>query len=233
MAVSAERISVYSLADLKNTTDDALPVYLNSLKFTQSHTLTDVRLALGYSAFLLCAATFYWDYTYGFDSTKLYTTIAVAIYTLLNTVLTFWIWGVEKTTVYVGTLPSTGEKITVQSRTEKHKPVYRLTVTTTGRDGQRVRKMVDKAFSNWFDVRGHFCAKPFQQILASGVEVLGRVDPKNVVREERVFEKEQEVDGRTMDDKWASLLAESAGGEVAAETSATPGKSAKRRNKKA
>merc|ERR1711939_65250 len=57
MAVSQEKISVHSLADLKNTSDDAIPAYLNSLSFKQSHTLTDTRLALGYSAFLICAAT--------------------------------------------------------------------------------------------------------------------------------------------------------------------------------
>ncbi len=75
MAVSQEKISVYNIAgawparanqtpcakkpkeltrkgwpDLKNTSDDAIPNYLNSLKIKQSHYLTDVRLALGYSA---------------------------------------------------------------------------------------------------------------------------------------------------------------------------------------
>jgi signal peptidase complex subunit 2 len=90
------------LTDLKNTSDDALPTYLNSIGFTQSHTLTDVRLGLGYTAFAICAATFYWDYKLGFDKTKFYTAAAVALYALLNGALTFWIWGVEKGKVYVG-----------------------------------------------------------------------------------------------------------------------------------
>lgn len=95
--------------DLKNTSDDAVTNYLNSLKFKQSHTLTDIRLALGYLAFAISAATFYWDYKLGFDSTKYYTAAAVAVYTCLNGALTFWIWGVEKGKIYVGTSPG-GDK---------------------------------------------------------------------------------------------------------------------------
>jgi hypothetical protein len=91
-----------TVQDLKNTTDDALPIYLNSIGFTQSHTLSDTRLVIGYSAFIICAATFYWDYKIGFEETKYYTAAAVAVYALLNGILTFWIWGVEKGTVYVG-----------------------------------------------------------------------------------------------------------------------------------
>lgn len=128
MADANSKISVYSLAgmwfypsdlhgssinhssDLKNTSDDTIPIYLNSLKFKQSHTLTDVRLAIGYTAFAICTACFYWDYKLGFESTKYYTTAAVALYTILNGALTFWIWGVEKGRVYVGTSPS-GDKV--------------------------------------------------------------------------------------------------------------------------
>ena len=96
--------------DLKNTSDDAIPIYLNSLKFKQNHSLSDIRLAIGYSAFAICAATFFWDYKLGFDATKYYTAAAVAVYACLNGLLTLWIWGVEKGKVYVGTSPN-GDKV--------------------------------------------------------------------------------------------------------------------------
>jgi signal peptidase complex subunit 2 len=96
--------------DLKNTSDDAIPNYLNSLKFRQSHTLTDVRLALGYTAFGIAAACFLWDYKLGFESTKYYTAAAVTLYTLINTALTLWIMFREKGVIYEGTSPS-GEKV--------------------------------------------------------------------------------------------------------------------------
>lgn len=90
------------IPDLKNTTDDALPNYLTSLKFKQSHTLTDVRLALGYTAVVIAAVTFYFDYRLGWDKTKGWTLWAVVVYFILNSALTFWVWGVEKGTVFVG-----------------------------------------------------------------------------------------------------------------------------------
>lgn len=190
-----------------------------------------MRLALGYSAFALCAATFAWDYKYGFESTKFYTTIAVAVYTLLNTALTFWIWGVEKNTVYVGTHKTNGTKIQVQTKTDKFKAVYRVTVITTTKDGKVTTKKIDKSFSGWFDGAGHFVARPFQQMLATNVEVIGNVDPKNVVVAAKKEKVDELDDNRSMDDKWASLLAESV--DLDALTTATPAKSAKKRAKKA
>lgn len=94
-------ISLYSV-DLKNTTDDALPNYLTSLKFEQSHFLTDVRLVLGYSAVLIAAITFAFDYKLGWDKTKDHTFWAVIAYFVLNGALTVWIWGIEKGKVFAG-----------------------------------------------------------------------------------------------------------------------------------
>lgn len=65
----------------------------------------DTRLALGYGAFAVAAACFFWDYRLGFEPTKYYTAAAVALYALLNGVLTYWIGFVEKGTVYQGTAP--------------------------------------------------------------------------------------------------------------------------------
>jgi len=221
---------VHSLADLKNTSDDAIPAYLNSLSFKQSHTLTDTRLALGYSAFLICAATFYWDYKLGFDSTKYYTAVAVAIYTLLNGALTFWIWGVEKGTIYIGT-NSAGDKIQIASKTEKHVPIYNLTVTVW-KKGEKDGKVVSikKPFTQWFDKKGGFVVLPFQQMIASAVDVVGKMDPGKVVKKEKKVASVEDAD-KSMDDKWASLLAESSGVSLGAEETATP-KSSKKRSKK-
>lgn len=88
--------------DLKNTTDDALPNCMTSLKFKQSHYLTDVRLALGYSAVVIAAITFAADYKYGWDATKAGTFWAVIVYFLLNGAFTLWLWQVEKGVVFSG-----------------------------------------------------------------------------------------------------------------------------------
>ena len=101
------------LTDLKNTTDDALPNYLTSLKFKQSHHLTDVRLALGYAAVIIAAITFVADYKLGWDKTKAGTLWAVLMYFALNGALTVWIWAVEKGQVFTGEVnhPSKGPSV--------------------------------------------------------------------------------------------------------------------------
>ncbi|POS76917.1 microsomal signal peptidase 25 kDa subunit [Diaporthe helianthi] len=201
MAVSAEKITLYNLADLKNTSDDALPNYLNSLGLKQSHILTDVRLALGYSAFLVAAACFLWDYKLGFESTKHYTAGAVAVYSLLNTALTMWMWLKEKGIVYVGTAPKgetvyiqihdgkgrqtmtdpgaeRNKQITIATHTKKNVPIYNLAITITPKTGSPTTINLSRSFTEWFDAAGRFVATPFQTMLASTVPVIGSLDPK-------------------------------------------------------
>lgn len=163
--------------DLKNTTDDAIPNYLNSLSFTQSHTLTNTRLALGYSALAIASACFAWDYKLGFDSTKHLTALAVALYTLLNGALTLWVLYVERGTVYAGTAPS-GESVRIATTTRKNVPEYIVTVEVTGKGGKKEVVEVRRGFAEWFDAAGRFVAAPFQAMLAGSVAVVGRCDPK-------------------------------------------------------
>ncbi|KAF6839870.1 signal peptidase complex [Colletotrichum plurivorum] len=177
--MSGERITVHNLADLKNTSDDALPNYLNSLKFTQSHTLTDVRLALGWSAFLIAAACFGWDYQFGFQSTKYYTAAAVVLYSILNGALTLWIWLKEAGTVYEGTSPS-GDKISIATSTKKNVPTYNMKITITSKNGATKKIELSKPFAEWFDSQGHFVATPFQEILATNIPAIGQLNSKRV-----------------------------------------------------
>ncbi|KAM5345338.1 hypothetical protein ACJ41O_011200 [Fusarium nematophilum] len=192
MANSAEKISVYNLADLKNTSDDAIPNYLNSLKFRQSHTLTDVRLALGYSAFAIAAACFLWDYKLGFDNTKHFTAAAVAVYTLVNTALTLWITFREKGIIYEGTSPS-GEKISISSSTKKNVPVYNLAITVTDNNSKSTVLKLSKPFTSWFDQTGQFVAIPFQEVLASSVPLIGKRDPKRVAVSQDLLDANPDV----------------------------------------
>ncbi|KAF8432091.1 microsomal signal peptidase 25 kDa subunit-domain-containing protein [Terfezia claveryi] len=102
MAEVRPKININSLSDLKNTTDDAIPNYLNSVGYRQIHTITDIRLALGFTACAIAAVAFYYDYKFGFEAAKTVTLYSVVSYFALNTLLTYWIWGVEAGTIYVG-----------------------------------------------------------------------------------------------------------------------------------
>ncbi|KAI9722585.1 MAG: hypothetical protein M1812_001516 [Candelaria pacifica] len=179
--MTTPKIAIHSLSDLKNTTDDALPNYLNSLSFKQSQFLTDVRLVLGYTTVAIAAATFYFDYTLGFEKTKGWTLIAVIAYFLLNGVLTYWIWGVEKGKIFVGEL--NGTQLTIQSHVDRHIPVYHLNVSYALSNNRGIWHNIHLArpFTKWFSADGFFVAKPLQQWLATEIPVVGQADPGNVV----------------------------------------------------
>ncbi|OHE93583.1 microsomal signal peptidase 25 kDa subunit [Colletotrichum orchidophilum] len=206
--MSSEKITVHNLADLKNTSDDALPNYLNSLKFTQTHTLTDVRLALGYSAFLVAGACFLWDYKLGFDSTKYYTAAAVALYSILNGALTLWIWLKEAGTVYEGTSPS-GEKVNIATSTKKNVPTYNMKITLTSKNGENKIINLSNPFNQWFDSQGRFVAVPFQEILATNIPAVGKLDPK------RVTSASQGYSTDVLDALYAESTATGSGAEAA------------------
>jgi hypothetical protein len=101
--MAESRISPFSLNDLKNTTDDALGNYLRGLNFKQDNSKLDVRLALGYSAVVIGGVTFAADYKLGWEATKYWTAVAVAVYAVLNAALTYWMWAVERGLVFEGT----------------------------------------------------------------------------------------------------------------------------------
>ncbi|KAK7744861.1 hypothetical protein SLS53_003094 [Cytospora paraplurivora] len=227
MAVSQEKITVYNLADLKNTSDDAIPNYLNSLKFKQSHTLTDVRLGLGYTAFLVAAACFGWDYKFGFEDTKYYTAAAVAVYALLNTALTLWIWLKEKNIVYVGTAPS-GETITIATHTKKNIPIYNLAISIAPKSGGKPRTIdLSRSFTEWFDAAGHFVVTPFQTVLASTVPVIGNLDPKRAN-----VQQEEAASGPQYTEEELTALLAAAGATPEDANAATSGSSAKKGGKR-
>ncbi|KAK7415411.1 hypothetical protein QQZ08_012352 [Neonectria magnoliae] len=223
MANAAEKISVYNLADLKNTSDDAIPNYLNSLKFKQSHFLTDVRLALGYSAFALAAACFLWDYKLGFESTKHFTAAAVGLYSLINTALTLWITVREKGVVYEGA-SSSGETISITTSTKKNVPIYNVTVTVTSKDSKKRAFKIAKPFSAWFDQTGQFIALPFQEMLATSVPLIGKCDPKRVTVSQELLDANPDV----LD---AILAANSATAEGSTTAAEATGKKANKRRK--
>ena len=111
--MSDTRVSPYSLNDLKNTTDDALGNYLRGLSFKQDNSKLDVRLTLGYVAVVLGAATFAADYKLGWEATKGWTAIAIALYMVLNGVFTYWMYFVERGLVFEGT--RNGKKVCLLS----------------------------------------------------------------------------------------------------------------------
>ncbi|KAI5846030.1 signal peptidase complex subunit 2 [Tricharina praecox] len=168
------KVNLYAISELKNTTDDAIPPYMKSLGFKQSNIYTDVRLAIGFTACAIAGATFYFDYTVAnFEKTKEYTLYAVVAYFVLNTILTWWIWGVEGSKVFVG--ERNGVKIVLESSSEKYTPVYELKVTKTEK-GKTTTTTAKNPFSGWYDQQGYFVEKPFMAFLQNTIPGLSSVD---------------------------------------------------------
>ncbi len=111
--MAESKISPYSLNDLKNTTDDALGNYLRGLNFKQDNSKLDIRLLIGYTSVVIAAVTFAADYKLGWEATKYPTAAAVAAYSLLNGVYTYWMWAVEKGLIFEG--EKDGQKVATHS----------------------------------------------------------------------------------------------------------------------
>ncbi|EMC93564.1 hypothetical protein BAUCODRAFT_50404, partial [Baudoinia panamericana UAMH 10762] len=174
------KISPHSLADLKNTTDDALGNYLRGLHFTQDNSKLDVRLAIGYISVIIAGVLFAADYKLGWEQTKIYTAPAVIAYALLNAAFTYWMWAVEQGIVFEGLRE--GRKFSLSSKTHKHDPTYYLTVSVTDPStgsNSPSSWQIRAPFTTWMTADGYFVAKPFQQWLASSIEVIGDADLKN------------------------------------------------------
>lgn len=102
-----------------------------------------------------------------------------------------------------------------------------------GRSGTpKEEKTLRKPFREWFDEKGTFVARPFQEILATNIGVVGAVDTKRVVKKEKKPEEEGKPE-QSMDEKWEALLKESSEGGVETSGADTKAKGGKKRSKKA
>ncbi|OKL58681.1 hypothetical protein UA08_06107 [Talaromyces atroroseus] len=185
-STEAPKVPVYSLNDLKSTSDDALTPYLCTLPqpytFKRDYTKTNIRFVVGYSAVLIAGVTFYLDRQLGWEATEaLWVKVAVAAYFVLNTFLTYWIWAVEAGEVFKGSR-KTGETITIQSYTKKNNPVYKLKVRYTASDTKKVlqEKEIQASFTHWFSENGTFHPEPFRAWLAREIDILAAAEKETL-----------------------------------------------------
>ncbi|OLL26492.1 Signal peptidase complex subunit spc2 [Neolecta irregularis DAH-3] len=165
--MSESRPNTSNLADLKNASDDAIAVYMNDKGYRQSNYLLDVRLALGYFAVLVAAATAGYDYLVGFQAAKFYTWIGAPSYFLLDGAMMLWTWLVEKKVVYVG--EKDGKTIRISSHCGKFDPTYHLKLLV---NPEHSRKTVEikGVFPTWFTRDGIFVKEVFETWMDKAVK---------------------------------------------------------------
>ncbi|PYH97811.1 signal peptidase complex component [Aspergillus ellipticus CBS 707.79] len=176
-SAEVQKVPVYSVNDLKSTTDDALAPYLGTLPqpytFSQDHTKTNVHLLLGYTAVAIAGFTFYADRQLKWEATRSpWIIAAVLTYFTLNSFLTYWIWGVEAGEVFRGKRKS-GETISIRSSVQKHSPLYKLRIQYKSASNKVLQeKEIETSFTKWFAGDGTFHPEPLRKWLSGEIEVL-------------------------------------------------------------
>lgn len=55
-----------------------------------------------------------------------------------------------------------------------------MKITLTSKNGEKKVINLSQPFNQWFDSQGRFVAVPFQEILATNIPAVGKLDPKRV-----------------------------------------------------
>ncbi|KAI0461915.1 hypothetical protein LJB42_004519 [Komagataella kurtzmanii] len=148
-------VNLYSVAELRNATDDALPLALSKLGYEQNFSLIDTKLAIGYVATILAGSLYYLEKKYNNDFSNLtyyYSMVALVMgYFALNGLL--WLHGKyrEKDIKYVGINKNNQKKISIEARVENNTtPIYKVTVI----ENNRLLGRQDIPFTSIFDEDG-------------------------------------------------------------------------------
>lgn len=181
-------INLYNVPVLKTTCDEQLVTILSTLGYSVSHTMTDVRLAIGYASIVVAGVTAFIDYKWGFFDAKLLITICVVLYAVLNFAYTYWVWAIEKGVVYSGTRNKNSSNTTTDSSTStaaktstitisttkgtaksKYDPVYEVTVKLVLPDNSKYSLTKSSAFNEFFATNGYIVFDKFEKWVASAV----------------------------------------------------------------
>ncbi|GCE98672.1 hypothetical protein ZYGM_002403 [Zygosaccharomyces mellis] len=139
-------INVYSIPELRQTLDDALPEVFARHELKQSFRLIDTKLVIGYGIALVAAASFLLDKKFEFDEVLLYQKILVGSYVFLSTVYWYFTKFVQKGITYEG-VDKKGRSITVKTFFENNEPLYHVTFMTQGDFDLKTALPVNKVFN--------------------------------------------------------------------------------------
>ena len=149
---SAKPINVYSIPELTQALDEALPSVFARLNYERSYALLDTKLYLGYSIAVVAGLSFFLDKKFERAQIVMYQKLLVGAYFVLS--LMFWYFSrfIEKGTVYVGKKRGTNEEIHVKTKFENNEPLYlvELVQKKKGNDSKKELKAkleVNKVFN--------------------------------------------------------------------------------------
>lgn len=142
----SKAINVYSIPELQQTLDEALPVTFARLQYKQSFKLIDAKLAVGYSISVVAAVSFLVDKKFKFDEVLGWQKLLVAAYAVLSLLFWYFTKYVEKGVTYEGSKLG-GDKVAVKTRFEKNEPVYLVEFVKEGGNEIKTGLPVEKVFN--------------------------------------------------------------------------------------
>lgn len=141
-------INVYSVPELRQALDEALAPTLQRLDYEEVHTLTDLKLALGYSMGIIATGSFLMDKKLSWDESLFYQKILLVVYCIISVIFWYFTKFMVKGVTYMGKNKKTNTtlklKTSFKSNTE---PIYNVTFETSDNKKSTVQLDVTKVFS--------------------------------------------------------------------------------------
>lgn len=117
----------------------------------------------GYASVIVAAASFYLDYTYGFEFARPFLMLTVPVFFVLEFFVSGWLYFKERNVAYVG--KKGNSKVVVSTTAANPGVEYKIVVDVDG-----AKKNLDAAFNGWFDFNGFIVYSKFAGIFEALLE---------------------------------------------------------------
>jgi hypothetical protein len=149
-------VNKYSIHDLKNAIDTRIIEYLESKKFVEIHTYSNIKILLGIFCLIWTAVA----YLNGLAFTDAYRLIALSVFMYFSGSLAYWYFEkyVMKSTFYTGKnleILKDHSYFKISSEIEDYSNYYTIWLSYSSNGKELDGKKLKKCFSEFFDERGY------------------------------------------------------------------------------
>lgn len=163
---------ISSIVQLRATCDDNLHASLSELGYTQSFSLIDTKLALGYLTVVIAGLLYVVDKKFGFEKTYNVTVLSVILYFLISGIL-FYLTSTKKykNVKYIG-YDESNKKILVATWTNKYDPIYHLKIRFN--DDESLAIVTSFEFMKVFDAFGYYKQDELTRLLKNELDKINK-----------------------------------------------------------
>lgn len=160
---------------MRTTVDENLATSLAALGYTQSFSLIDTKLVLGYLTVLIAVGLYFADKKFGFNAIFNQTVAAIVIYSILNVALWYLtLTAAYKDVKYIGH-DNKGNQIKVATWTTGYEPLYHVKISTTTGTKKKVNTLESTfEFTKLFDGIGYYKEEQLTKLFETELEKIGK-----------------------------------------------------------